>query len=159
MRATWVIPVAALVLLLDSSDGSAGQPGKSVDEPSNYVPSVGEIMNKIDLSRSKLWYSVKLRNWALAGYQLDQVKTGFDDVSRHHPDKSNFDFANAQKIANLIEEAIVARSDEQFQQSFALMTTECNDCHRAVGKPFLHVEAPKIPSPYSDKMLEPGAFR
>ncbi|MDE3876238.1 hypothetical protein [Sinorhizobium meliloti] len=159
MRATWVIPVAALVLLLDSSDVSAGQPGKSADQRSKYVPSVGEIMNKIDLSRSKLWYSVKLRNWPLAGYQLDQVKTGFDDVSRHHPDKSNFDFANAQKIANLIEEAIVARSDEQFQQSFALMTTECNDCHRAVGKPFLHVGAPKIASPYSDKMLEPGAFR
>ncbi|MDX0404868.1 hypothetical protein GOL96_08010 [Sinorhizobium medicae] len=159
MRATWVIPVAALVLLLDSADGSAGQRGKSVDEPSKYVPSVGEIMTKIDLSRSKLWYSVKLGNWTLADYQLEQVKTGFNDVSRHHPDKSNFDFANARKIANSIEEAIVVRSDEQFQQSFARMTAECNDCHRAVGKPFLHVGAPKIPSPYSDKMLEPGAFR
>ncbi|MDK1494639.1 hypothetical protein QN219_32495 [Sinorhizobium sp. 7-81] len=115
-------------------------------------------MTKIELSRSKLWYSVKLRNWTLAGYQLGQVKAGFKDVMRFYP-MSPSDLANTDKIAAVIEKSIKAKDDKRFEESFAEMTTECNNCHKAAGRPFLQVGAPKVPNPYGDKMFEPETPR
>ncbi|MCA1409209.1 hypothetical protein I6F19_32805, partial [Ensifer sp. BRP08] len=66
------------------------------------------------------------------------------------------DLAGTDKIAALIESSIEAKDDKQFEESFAQMTAECNNCHKAAGKPFLHVGAPKVPPPCSNKMLGPA---
>ena len=144
MRELRVLSVAVLALLSDSLNALAED--KSSQNSAGYVPTLREIMTNVELGRSKLWYSVKLRNWILARYQLGQVRAGFIDATRFHL-LSNSEVASTHKIADLVETSIKDKDDKLFQEYFAQMTAECNSCHKAVGKPFLHVGTPKVPSP------------
>lgn len=72
MRPLLGILVALLAIGAEHSNAAAGE--EAMQDSTEYIPTLREIMTKIELSRSKLWYSVKLRNWMLARYQLGKVK-------------------------------------------------------------------------------------
>ncbi|WEJ12134.1 hypothetical protein [Sinorhizobium prairiense] len=144
MRALLVISVALLPFGAEHSNATAAD--EATQASTEYVPTLREIMTRIELDRSKLWYSVKLRNWMLARYQLGQVRAGFSDATRFHLLPAS-EVASTHKVAALVESSIKAKDYKLFEESFAEMTAECNNCHKAVGKSFLHVGAPKVPSP------------
>ena len=152
MRPLGVILVAMLPAMSATAEDEATQDSIA------YVPSLGEIMTKIELSRSKLWYSVRLRNWTLAIYQLGQVKSGFRHLELLYPMPTS-DLAETDRITLLLEEAVQTKDEKRFDQFFAEMTDECNDCHKTKGVPFLHVGVPKVPDPYGERMLEPTMTR
>jgi hypothetical protein len=50
-----------------------------------YVPGLGEIMALQQMRHAKLWLAGRHGNWALADYELDELKEGFEDAVRLHP--------------------------------------------------------------------------
>lgn len=144
MRSLLVILVALLAIGAEHSNATAGD--ESAQDSTEYIPTLREIMTKIELNRSKLWYSVKLRNWILARYQLGEIKAEFGAATRFHLLSASA-LASTDNVAALIESSIKEKDDKLFEESFSKMTVECNNCHKAAGKSFLHVGAPKVPSP------------
>ncbi|MFQ6180616.1 hypothetical protein ACLMJV_01475 [Sinorhizobium meliloti] len=139
MRPLLGILLALLAIGAEHSNAAAGE--EAMQDSTEYIPTLREIMTKIELSRSKLWYSVKLRNWMLARYQLGKVKAEFGAATRFHLLPASA-LAGTNSVVDLIESSIRAKDDELFEESFAKMTAECNNCHKAAGKSFLHVGTP-----------------
>src|SRR5262249_14805529 len=53
----------------------------AVAQPANdpYVPGLGEFMTATQLRHAKLWFAGKNSNWALAAYEVDEIKEGLED--------------------------------------------------------------------------------
>ena len=58
---------------------------RSAAAPAGYVPGLGEFMTATQMRHSKLWFAGQAGNWALASYELDEIKEGFADITRFHP--------------------------------------------------------------------------
>ncbi|MFQ6161015.1 hypothetical protein [Sinorhizobium meliloti] len=144
MRALLVISVALLAIGAEHSNARAGE--EATQDSTEYIPTLREIMTRIELKRSKLWYSVKLGNWILARYQLGEVKAEFT-AARHFHLLPPSAVVGTDNVVALIEGSIRAKDEKLFEKSFSKMTAECNNCHKAAGKSFLHVGAPKVSSP------------
>src|SRR5690242_15646139 len=69
--------VAALLALLCFADQAGAQSAP-------YTPGLGEIMSLQQMRHAKLWQAGRAKNWALAAYELDELKEGFEDAARYH---------------------------------------------------------------------------
>ena len=76
-----IVVLAALLLPLSvSAQTSTPSPAKEApretgkDTPKAYVPGLEQFMNVILMEHNKLWFAAKARNWALAEYQLGEIK-------------------------------------------------------------------------------------
>src|ERR1700746_3268474 len=59
---------------------AAAQPAKKP-----YEPGLGEFMTATQLRHAKLWFAGKNNNWALAAYEIDEIKEGLEDVEKQFP--------------------------------------------------------------------------
>src|SRR5690348_3854307 len=50
-----------------------------------YVPGIEQFMNVIQTEHAKLWFAASARNWALAAYQLGEIKEIMSDVEDLYP--------------------------------------------------------------------------
>ena len=130
---------------------------QSAKEP--YEPGLGEFMTATQLRHAKLWFAGKNNNWALAAYEIDEIKEGFEDAARLH---ATFDGVPvAEMIKTIIdprieglERAIKAKNGPQFIAAFDELTDGCNSCHTAAGKPFIRIQRPSEP-PLSNQNFAP----
>jgi hypothetical protein len=146
--------VIAAIIICASAMLADAQPAK---EP--YEPGLGEFMTATQLRHAKLWFAGKNNNWALAGYEIDEVKEGLEDAAKLH---STFDGVPvAEMIKTIIdprierlEKAIDAKNSSQFVAAFDELTNGCNSCHAAAGKPFIRIQRPSEP-PLSNQSFAP----
>ena len=54
-----------------------------------FTPGLGEIMTLQQMRHLKLWFAGQGGNWPLAGYELDELKEGFEDVVKYFPTKDD----------------------------------------------------------------------
>src|SRR2546423_10183558 len=52
-----------------------------------FTPGLGEIMTLQQMRHLKLWFAGQANNWPLAGYELDELKEGFEDIVKYFPVK------------------------------------------------------------------------
>src|SRR4051794_7231939 len=71
---------ATLVLLPLAAHAQQSEP---------FKPGLGEIMTLQQMRHLKLWVAVQAGNWALADYELDELKEGFEDISKYYPVKDD----------------------------------------------------------------------
>jgi hypothetical protein len=140
--------LAASVALAD--DHPAKQP---------YVPGLGEFMTATQLRHAKLWFAGKAGNWALAAYEVDEIKEGLEDVARLYPTHEQTPVAEMIKTIidprlERLEKAIEAKGGAQFIAAFDDLTNGCNACHAAAGKPFIRIQRPSEP-PLSNQNFAP----
>jgi hypothetical protein len=134
---------------------AAAQPAKKP-----YEPGLGEFMTATQLRHAKLWFAGKNNNWALAAYEIDEIKEGLEDAATLH---STFDGVPvAEMIKTIIgprierlEKAIEAKDSSQFVAAFDELTEGCNGCHAAAGKPFIRIQRPSEP-PLSNQDFAPA---
>lgn len=69
----------------------------------SYIPGLGDIMGPIQMRHAKLWFAGTKGNWPLAGYELDEIKEGFEDAARFQPEYEG------RPIAKMVEEIIVPK--------------------------------------------------
>jgi hypothetical protein len=122
----------------------------------SHTPSLGDLMAVVQVRHSKLWYAGNLRNWPLADYELQQLDATLKQATRTYPNTPPSDLATTQRLTGLIGESIKAEDRAKFQQVFAQMTVECNNCHTAAGRAFILIRKPAFPSPYSNQSFAPS---
>jgi hypothetical protein len=147
--------VVTAIILAATAMFAAAQPAK---QP--YEPGLGEFMTATQLRHAKLWFAGKNNNWALAAYEIDEIKEGLEDAARLH---STFDGVPvAEMIKTIIdprlerlEKAVEGKSSTQFIAAFDELTNGCNSCHAGASKPFIHIQRPTEP-PLTNQNFAPA---
>src|ERR1044072_7721403 len=82
-------------------------------------PGLGEIMTLQQMRHLKLWFAAQAGNWGLADYELDELKEGFEDITKYYPTKDNVPTGSmaeaivAKEVADLAK-AIEAKDKKAF---------------------------------------------
>jgi hypothetical protein len=125
-----------------------------------YVPGLGEIMSLQQMRHAKLWLAGSRGNWALAGYELDELREGFDDARSAYPTHDGVPVA--AMIAGLtpgpldaIGKAIERKSAADFARAFDSLTAACNACHQGAKRGFIRIRRPSG-SAFGNQDFDPG---
>jgi hypothetical protein len=157
--------LVGLSLAIATGPAHADANSPTLHEPSApraeaYVPGLGEIMSLQQMRHAKLWLAASRGNWALANYEMDELREGFEDASRLQPTYEGVPVAAL--IASLtpapleaIGKAIKGKSAADFTRSFDSLTTACNTCHKAANHGFIQIRRPSG-SAFSNQKFEPG---
>ena len=135
---------------------AAGKPALPASE--SYVPGMGEIMGATQMRHSKIWFAGKAGNWALAHYELDEIREGLDDAVRFHPIfkgapvSAMLDRFTAQPLTDL-DAAVEAKDSAKFRKAFDRLSGACNACHQGVKFGFNVVARPTT-NPYTNQNFE-----
>ena len=131
----------------------------SASEP--FVPGLGEIMTHQQMRHTKLWFAGEAENWALANYEIKELREGFDDVLTFHPTHEDSPVAPKDAIPRIItvpitnvQGAIQAKSKQMFEETFDELTQGCNNCHNAMNFGFNVVQRPAS-NPYPNQAFAP----
>ena len=125
-----------------------------------FKPGLGEIMSLQQMRHLKLWLAEQAGNWALADYELDELKEGFEDITKYYPTKDGVptgtmaDAVVAKEVAELAR-IIEGKDRTQFAASFDRLTVSCNACHQAAKHAFIAIQRP-MSNPYSNQSFAPG---
>jgi hypothetical protein len=125
-----------------------------------YEPGLGEFMMATQLRHAKLWFAGKSNNWALAAYEIDEIKEGLDDAAKYHANNDGVPVAEMIKTIiepriERLEKAVGAKNNAQFVVAFDELTDGCNACHAGAGKPFIRIQRPSVP-PLSNQNFTPA---
>jgi hypothetical protein len=120
--------------------------------PDAMVPGLGEIMSVQQMRHIKLWFAGRAGNWPLADYEVDELKEGFEDVSKLIGGDT-VDKAVGAEIKAL-EKVIDDKDRSAFPAAFDKLSAACNACHKMLEHGFIKIQRPAS-LPYSDQAFEP----
>lgn len=74
-----------------------------------YKPGFGEFMSGIQVHHNKLWFAGINQNWALADFEINEIKESLDDIRTYctdRPETKSIGMIDAplQNIANAIQQ-------------------------------------------------------
>jgi len=147
---------AVAVAAASAQTHAQDQPARS---NSAYLPKVSDIMGQTQLRHFKLWFAGSLGNWALANYELEQVRDSFDTAATLYPTLDGAPFAQRLKdesgppLAD-VGKAVEARNTEDFVKAFERLTTACNGCHKVAHVGFIRIRVPTS-SPFTNQSFPP----
>ena len=135
--------VVAVVVMLAAFQAG----GEPASPPGPYSPGIAEIMIATQIRHAKLWLAGDARNWALADYEIDEIKEGLEDVVQYFPvykDMPVGKMIEATIMAPIeeVEKAIKSRDRAKFVSAFDKLTTACNSCHQAANRAFIVIQRP-----------------
>jgi hypothetical protein len=128
-------------------------------DKSAYQPGLGEFMTATQLRHAKLWFAGQQQNWELAAYEIDEIKEGLADAMRLFPTYEDIPVADMIKTIidpriDALEQAVQAKSPDQFQVGFDELTEGCNSCHAGANKPFIRIQRPTL-APLTNQNFAP----
>jgi hypothetical protein len=124
-----------------------------------FKPGLGEIMTLQQMRHLKLWFAGQSGNWGLAEYELDELKEGYEDITKYYPTKDDVPTGTmaeaivAKEVADLAK-AIEAKDKKSFITTFDRLTGSCNACHQASKKDFIRIQRPSG-NPYTNQSFAP----
>ena len=153
-RAVLVV-VVGLAIGFVAACGARSQPsGGAAPAAEAFVPGLGELMSLQQMRHVKLWLAGQAGNWELAGYEVDELGEGFDDIVKFHPTHKDSPVAPRDAIPRMVTQpladvrAAVGRKDAQaFVSAYDALTAACNNCHQATNFAFNRVQRPES-NPY-----------
>ncbi len=158
------VGMGEMILSPEVAIAAASGPPYSQEQPAQsnaatYTPTVGDLMDEMQLRHLKLSYAGKLGNWKLANYEVGQLRSSFDAAARLYPMLDNVPFAKLVKDDGLpeladVSKAIAAKNTKNFTTAFERLTTACNSCHAAAHVSFIKVRGPTA-SPFSNQFFPP----
>jgi hypothetical protein len=118
--------------------------------PKAYVPGLEQFMNVILTEHNKLWCAGKARNWALAEYELGEIKEVMGDVQDTVPVFKSLPLADMldaviTKEIVALEKAIAAKNYKQFVAGYDKLNAACNACHQGTENGFVVIKRPTTP--------------
>lgn len=124
-----------------------------------YTPGLGEIMSLQQMRHIKLWLAGQAGNWGLADYELDELKEGYEDITKYFPTKDDVPTgtmaaAILEKEVAELNKAIEAKDKKKFAAAFDKLTASCNACHQSAKKAFIVVQRP-TGNPYTNQSFAP----
>jgi len=149
-----IIALALTMTLASFAAGAQTSPTRSVasrehaaQEAKRFIPGLEWFMNLIQIEHAKLWYAGGAGNWALAAYQLAEIKEIMADVQDLVPNFRKLPFADmidtvvTGPVVDL-ETAIEGKDAKAFATGYDKLTDACNACHQAVGNGFIVLRRP-----------------
>ena len=147
---------ALFAALLLTAGIACAQPSIKQDEGSaeeaEHLPHLSEIMVQQQMRHIKLWFAGDAGNWRLAGYEIDQLKDGFDDVAKLLGGELAQQHVGG--AISQLEQAIESKDHEAFVSAFDRLSFGCNQCHRTLDHAFIVIRRPDL-LPYSDQSFSP----
>jgi cytochrome c553 len=121
-----------------------------------FVPRLNDMMVATQLRHFKLWYAGIVQNWALANYELSQIRNAIVDTERFYANKGGSRMsAMMTPGTDDLEDAIKAKDSAKFANAYTKLTTACNSCHEADGFGFIKIREPRLSpletSPFTDE--------
>jgi hypothetical protein len=118
-----------------------------------YRPGFGEFMSGIQVHHEKLWFAGKAQNWALADFEVGEMKEAFDGIKQYCTDRpESKSVSMIEPALDSLSNAIKAKDEQQFKSSFVLLTSTCNSCHKATNHAFNVIKLPDTP-PFSNQVF------
>jgi hypothetical protein len=116
-----------------------------------YVPGLEQFMNLILIEHNKLWFAAKAHNWALAEYQLGEIKEIMGDVQDFVPTFKNLPLADMldaviTKEISALEKSVEAKDYKAFTAGYDRLTQACNACHQGTENGFIVIKRPSQPA-------------
>jgi hypothetical protein len=112
------------------------------------------IMSAVQFRHSKLWTADQQKNWELAGYELELVKSSLNEAIALYTDIPVENITMVDPPIKSIESAIAARNSAAFGKAFGDLTTGCNSCHQSVRRGFIVMTVPTA-SPFGNQSFAP----
>jgi len=121
----------------------------------SYRPGWGEFMTGIQIHHAKLWFAGINQNWALADFEIHEIRESLEDLQKYHSESEEIKtlpiiFAPIDSVQTAIDNKSIAK----FKQNYLLLTSTCNACHQAVKYEFNKVKIPDSP-PFSNQIFKP----
>lgn len=141
----------SLLPLAGLAQTPAAPPAAMPAAPKVYIPGLEQFMNVILIEHNKLWFAAKARNWALAGYELGEIKEVMSDVQDVVPTFKNLPLAQmldaviTKEIVDL-EKAIEAKDFRKFAAGYDRLNAACNACHQSTENGFVVIQRPTRPA-------------
>ena len=124
---------------------------------SGYIPGLGEFMSATQMRHAKLWFAGQAHNWALAAYEIDEIKEGFEDIIKYHPIHEGTPIPIKEILPKLtaaplarLQAAVAAKNPVAFVAAFNSLTAACNACHQAENHGFNVITRPTS-NPYTNQ--------
>lgn len=112
-----------------------------------YKPSLGFLMNNIQMHHAKLWFAGANQNWKLAQFEIKELKEVSDEIQKYQAQREE------TKLMDMIEPALtdLSRAVENknlsdFKKSFTDLTIACNECHKLSDFEYNIVKIPETPA-------------
>ncbi len=137
-----LIGTAALLVNFNATPGSAEEAkGKG------YLPGLGDLMNaSMQVHHTKLWFAGHADNWALAAYELKEIKETIEDIQTVTPVWHDIPVGEMVKTIDpnldALDQAIKAKNPVKFDAAYHELTTSCNACHAGAGQPEIKITEP-----------------
>ena len=137
--------------------GSASPLMVAVAQTAQKSPArLADVMSAVQFRHSKLWTAGQQKNWELAGYELELVKTSLNEAIAFYTDIPVDNITMIDPPIKSIESAIAARNSAAFGKAFGELTAGCNSCHQSTGRGFIVITTPKG-SPFDNQSFAPRA--
>jgi hypothetical protein len=146
----FVLPLFFLVNCSDNSDRISELQNRidslQLKLSDSYKPGFGEFMSNIQVHHAKLWFAGTSQNWKLADFEIQEIKESLEDIQ-----KFQFEREETKTLPIIfspldsVQSAINKKDLNSFKQSFSLLTSTCNACHKAVNNEFNKIKIPESP--------------
>jgi hypothetical protein len=99
-------------------------------------------------SADELGLAGKAENWILAGYEFNELKSGFIVIGKEVPRFKGLPVADLfdaamKQIFPVMDFAIKAGDSRQFTESYAKITAACNACHTTADHSYIVIKVPE----------------
>lgn len=119
-----------------------------------YKPGFGEFMSSIQAHHAKLWFAGKNQNWELADFEMHEIGETLDAIKEYQNAREESKKVDMLKPSlDAVNDAIQKKESSLFNSSYLLLTSTCNDCHKAVNFGFNIVKVPETP-PFSNQAFK-----
>ena len=121
-----------------------------------YKPGLGTFMKHIQMHHAKLWFAGKKQNWALADFEIHELKERFEAVEKFHAGNDEIKPIDMIYPAlDSVSHAIDQKDVKRFENSFDLLNNTCNTCHNTTDHAFVKVKIPENP-PFGNQRYKLG---
>ncbi len=119
-----------------------------------YKPGFGEFMSSIQIHHAKLWFAGKNKNWELADFEMHEIAETIDAIKEYQTEREESKKVDMIKPSlDAVNDAIQKKDSALFNSSYLLLTSTCNNCHKAVNFGFNVVKVPETP-PFSNQAFK-----
>jgi len=119
-----------------------------------YKPGLGEFMSSIQVHHAKLWFAGKNKNWELADFEMHEIGETIDAIKEYQTEREESKKVDMLKPSlEAVNDAIQKKDSSLFNSSYLLLTSTCNNCHKAVNFGFNVVKVPDT-APFSNQAFK-----
>jgi hypothetical protein len=120
-----------------------------------YKPGLGEFMMGVQVHHAKIWFAGINHNWALAGFEVGEIKETLEDVKKYCTDRPEVKtLPIIYPALDSISNAIQSKNLLRFKASFIMLTNSCNTCHQNTNHAFNVIKIPDTP-PFTNQEYKP----